>query len=83
MFGVDTDYRYVFVAHQYVFYRFDEGCVYVVNMYHEREDFMQKLFGIDNSSQALDEADRVAEIDERRMSHEEVFGEIRRKLNAK
>ena len=54
MFGVDTDYRYVFVAHQYVFYRVDEECVYVVNMYHEREDFMQKLFRIGNSSQALD-----------------------------
>lgn len=37
----------------------------------------------DPIEQALDEADRVAEIDERRMSHEEVFGEIRRKLNAK
>lgn len=83
MFGVDTDYRYVFVAHQYVFYRVDEECVYVVNMYHEREDFMQKLFGIGNSSQALDEADCLAETDARWMSHEEVFGEIRRKLNAK
>ena len=38
---------------------------------------------VDPIEQALDEADRVAETDERRMSHEEVFGEIRRKLNAK
>ena len=31
----------------------------------------------DPIEQALDEADRVAEIDERRMSHEEVFGEAK------
>jgi prevent-host-death family protein len=31
---------------------------------------------------ALDEADRVAEEDDRRMSHEEVFGNLRRKINA-
>ena len=46
MFGVDTDYRYVFVAHQYVFYRIGGEHIYIINIYHEREDFMQKLFGI-------------------------------------
>jgi prevent-host-death family protein len=35
--------------------------------------------GVEN---ALDEADRLAEEDSRRMSHEEVFGNLRRKINA-
>jgi prevent-host-death family protein len=36
----------------------------------------------DGVEAALDEADRVAEEDNRRMSHEEVFGNLRRKINA-
>jgi prevent-host-death family protein len=36
----------------------------------------------DGVETALDEADRVAEEDNRRMSHEEVFGNLRRKINA-
>jgi azurin len=36
----------------------------------------------DGVEAALDEADRVAEEDDRRMSHEEVFGNLRRKINA-
>jgi prevent-host-death family protein len=35
----------------------------------------------DGVEAALDEADRVAEEDGRRMSHEEVFGNLRRKIN--
>jgi prevent-host-death family protein len=36
----------------------------------------------DGVETALDEADRLAEEDGRRMSHEEVFGKLRRKINA-
>jgi prevent-host-death family protein len=36
----------------------------------------------DGVETALDEADRLAEEDDRRMSHEEVFGKLRRKINA-
>jgi prevent-host-death family protein len=36
----------------------------------------------DGVEAALDEADRLAEEDGRRMSHEEVFGNLRRKINA-
>lgn len=46
LYGTNTDYRYVFVAHNYVFYRIDAGHIRVVNIYHEREDFMRDLFGI-------------------------------------
>jgi plasmid stabilization system protein ParE len=44
MFDVDTDYRFLFISHNYVFYR-------IVNFYHEREDFMWKLFGIETVQQ--------------------------------
>lgn len=36
----------------------------------------------DGVEAALDEADRHADEDSRRMSHEEVFGNLRRKINA-
>ncbi|XCP86870.1 type II toxin-antitoxin system Phd/YefM family antitoxin [Roseburia hominis] len=37
----------------------------------------------DGVEAALDEADRIADTDSRRMSHDEVFGNLRRKINAK
>lgn len=36
----------------------------------------------DGLEAALDEADRTAREDSRRMTHEEVFGNLRRKMNA-
>ena len=36
----------------------------------------------DGVEAALDEADKMAEVDSRRMSHEEVFGSLRRKIDA-
>ena len=41
----------VFVSYQYVFYRVDADIICIVNMYNEREDFMQKMFGIRTISQ--------------------------------
>lgn len=43
-------------------------------------DMYSKL--TDGVEAALDEADRMAEVDSRRMSHEEVFGSLRRKIDA-
>lgn len=37
----------------------------------------------ENIEAKLDEADRLAAASEKRMSHEEVFGDIRRRLNEK
>lgn len=51
MFDVDTDYRYLYVAKNYVFYRIEEQYIRVINIYNEREDFMWQLFGIDTTSQ--------------------------------
>lgn len=51
MFGVDTDYWFLFISHNYVFYRIEDECICIVNLYHEREDFMWKLFGIETVQQ--------------------------------
>lgn len=46
MFGVDSDYKFIYVSHNYIFYYQDEKAIHIVNIYDEREDFMYKLFGI-------------------------------------
>lgn len=51
MYGVDTDCLCIFVAKNYVFYRIESNCIYVVNIYNEKEDFMMDLFGIKTTSQ--------------------------------
>jgi len=51
MYGVDTDCLCIFVAKNYVFYRIESDCIYAVNIYNEREDFMMDLFGIKTTSQ--------------------------------
>lgn len=51
MFGVATEYRYIVVLKNYVFYKVEDDCVRIINLYHEREDFMWQLFGIDTMPQ--------------------------------
>jgi len=50
-FDVITNYRYIFVAKNYVFYRIEDKYIRIINLYHEKEDFMWQLFGIDTTSQ--------------------------------
>lgn len=47
MYGVKSDYRYIFTARNYVFYKVENKCIRVINIYNEKEDFMWALFGID------------------------------------
>ena len=51
MFGIGTDYRYIFVSKNYIFYRIEEDSIRIINLYHEKEDFMWQLFGIDTTPQ--------------------------------
>lgn len=51
MFGVDSDYRYIFVSNNYVFYSIESDCIRIINMYNEKEDFMWQLFGVDTTPQ--------------------------------
>lgn len=49
---VNCDYYYIFAEHNYFFYRMkDNGELLVLEMFHEKEDFMRKLFGIITTSQ--------------------------------
>ena len=54
-FGIDTDYYYMYTCHNYVFYRIEDDSVFIVNIYHEHEDFMWKLFGIRETSDTMDD----------------------------
>ena len=45
MYDIECDYKYIYVSHNYIFYRVEKDAVIIVEMFDEREDFMHKLFG--------------------------------------
>lgn len=49
MFDVVSDYRYIFVCKNYVFYRIEVKYIRIINLYHEEEDFIWQLFGVDTT----------------------------------
>lgn len=51
LYGINTEYRYVFVAHNYVFYKIEADCVHILTIYNEREDFLLDIFGISSIDQ--------------------------------
>ena len=51
MFDVVSDYRNIFVSKNYVFYRIEDKYIRIINLYHEKEDFMWQLFGGDTTPQ--------------------------------
>ena len=51
LFDVKSDYRFIFVAHNYIFYRIEKEYIQIINIYHEKEDFMDGMFGIRTTSQ--------------------------------
>ncbi len=51
-YDVESDYSYIFVEHNYFFYRLTANeTILILEMFHEKEDFMRKLFGIVTTSQ--------------------------------
>ena len=51
-YDVECDYRYIFVEHNYFFYRMqNKNTILILEMFHEKEDFMRKLFGVITTSQ--------------------------------
>ena len=50
-YDMDTDYWYFFSNHNYFVYRIEPGKIIVVQIFHEREDFMKTLFGISGRTQ--------------------------------
>ena len=51
MFDVVSDYRYLYVSKNYIFYRIEDNYIKIINLYHEKEDFLWQLFGIDTTPQ--------------------------------
>lgn len=53
--GIPCDYRMLHVQHNYAFYRIEENAVRIIDIFHEREDFMWKLFGIKTTTQETED----------------------------
>lgn len=51
MYNVECEYRYLYVNHNYIFYRIESKKIIIVEMFDEREDFMYKLFGVSTRTQ--------------------------------
>ena len=51
MYDIDTEYWYLFTHQHYLIYRIEPKKIVIVQMFHEREDFMMKLFGISGRTQ--------------------------------
>ncbi len=47
---IPTDYRYLFVAKNYVFYRLEPERVLIVRVLNEKRNYLQHLFGISSNS---------------------------------
>ena len=45
MLGIHTDYRVLHIGYEYIFYKFAGDTVFVVDVYNERENIIQKMFG--------------------------------------
>ena len=51
MYTIECDYRYLYVSHNYVFYRIESEKIIIAEMFDEGKDFMHKLFGISTRTQ--------------------------------
>lgn len=51
MLGIPTLYRFLHVEQNYVFYRIENGTIYVTDIYNEREDFMWRMFRVNLRTQ--------------------------------
>lgn len=46
MYELKSNYFYLYVRHYYIFYRIEQDKIYIIDIFHEKEDFMYKLFGM-------------------------------------
>ena len=46
MLEIPSPYYFLHIENNYVFYRIDDETIFVTDIYHERENFMWKMFGI-------------------------------------
>ena len=45
MYGVDCDFYFIHVAKNVVFYEIGEDSIHILNIYHEREDYIIRFLG--------------------------------------
>ena len=45
MYGIDCDYCYLYISPNLVFYEVEQESINILNMYHEREDYIVKFLG--------------------------------------
>lgn len=50
-----TDYHYLVVKPNYIFYRIEDDIVRIIRILNEKQDFLQILFGISNVSEKGDD----------------------------
>ena len=43
---LQTEYRYLFLENNYIFYRLEADSIKIIRVLNERQDYMQQLFGI-------------------------------------
>ncbi len=48
--NIPTDYRYLFSAKNYVFYRLEPERVLIIRILNEKRDYLQHLFGVSSNS---------------------------------
>ena len=46
MLGISSRYYFLHIEHNYIFYRIEQECIFITDIYNEKEDFMWKMFGI-------------------------------------
>lgn len=44
--GIPSSYYFLHIEYTYIFYRVENNTIYITALYSERENFMQKMFGI-------------------------------------
>ena len=44
VFGIESDYWFIYVQQNYIFYKITRTAIEVVNIYNEKEDFIKRLF---------------------------------------
>lgn len=50
-YDLDCDYYMLFIEHNYFFYRISEDKIIILEIFHERENFLYHMFGIVTTTQ--------------------------------
>ena len=50
-FGLDCDYYMLYIEHNYFIYRLTEELIIILEIFHEKEDFVRQMFGVVTTTQ--------------------------------